>query len=540
MIDQQLLASRTEDQVLLVGSARTAEAARPKLKAYVILDYEASDELQAIAGRKVDLWPDATPDSKTLFAKAAESLVSLKCPQVRVVNPNGQIHGWNIAEAISEGWTGKQITAFARDHMSVIEKPRKAVTKVETTAAPELISPAYNVQAWGLTCNGSGKPFSNHHNVMVVLERLKHDIWWDSFAHKIKFHDAQGNEAVWSEVDDIGMAIWLQANAAMHGVQPKVVRDAVRRYAAARARNEAQEWLQMIAQGSPWDGQNRLEYLMCIGFGAPRDLYTAAVGRCLMTSIVARLMQPGCKVDTMVVLEGGQGIGKTQALELLGGRWYKLADTSHIDKDFYVGMLGKSVLEFAEMHTSRNNSVDKVKAMLTCTSDNFRDPYGRDNTDHPRTCVFVGTCNSEDWNADETGARRFLPIRCSKVDLDWLRENLVPLYAEALARYLNYKAGNMEDCWWNYPLETAAAEQLERRPDDPWDDIVRSMVGGKNHIFTNDIMSRLLIEDKERDPKTMRRIGSILKRLGFCNTTKRNEQGVSKRCYARVRPLVLL
>lgn len=550
MIEARMLEDRPGAPVLLVGSRECALAAQPHLRAYVIFGYDERDDLALLAQRKVDLWPDATPHSKKRFDKAAAELLLLQCPQVRKVTPNGSLPGWNIAAAVEEGWGSKRLLEFARAHLHPVRRPQRVLARTPrrppamlpssapepaTEPVAELPGPGLtNVREWGLQCSSAGKPHSNHLNVFAVLQHSRRTIWFESFSNKIKFYDEAGEERTWSELHDARFARWMQEHALMVDVKPRVVRDAVRDYADLNRRNEAQEWLEMLRLGQPWDGENRLEHLMSSGFGAPRNLYTAAVGRCFLTSVIARILEPGCKVDTMPVLEGGQGIGKSQALELLGGKWYKLADAKHLDKDFYIGLLGRSIVEVAEMTVTRKNDVENVKSMITCRVDNFREPYGRDALDHPRTCVFVGTTNSQDWNADDTGARRFLPIGCTRIDLGWIREHKLQLYAEALQRYRAFKAGNLEDAWWNFPVDAAEAEQLARRPDDPWDEEIRRLVAARNHVFTADLMGMLLIERKDHSLPTHYRIGSILKRFGFRNSTKRHPDGTVQRCYLRI------
>src|SRR5207302_6188158 len=116
-------------------------------------------------------------------------------------------------------------------------------------------------------------------------------------------------------------------------------------------------------------------------------------------------------VDNMLVLDGTQGIGKSSALRAIAGEWFAEQHESATSKDFYQVLQGKMLVEISEMDSFSRAEVTKVKQVVTCTNDRFRESYGRRAEDHPRQCIFVGTSNK--WtHDDETGARRFWPIDC--------------------------------------------------------------------------------------------------------------------------------
>src|SRR5262249_11330228 len=132
-------------------------------------------------------------------------------------------------------------------------------------------------------------------------------------------------------------------------------------------------------------------------------------------SLVARAYKPGCKVDNMIVLEGGQGIGKSTALDIIGGDWYtEQHESASNPKAFAEILQGKLLVEISEMDAFNGSQINRVKQTITCQSDRYRPAYGRYAKDHLRRCIFVGTTNRDDWNKDETGARRFWPITCKK------------------------------------------------------------------------------------------------------------------------------
>ena len=169
-------------------------------------------------------------------------------------------------------------------------------------------------------------------------------------------------------------------------------------------RNCVRDWLESLK----WDQVPRIEHFFENHFGAdPR-----AASANFWISLVARVCRPGCQVDNMVVLEGPQGIRKSSALRVIGGEWFTEQHESATGKGFFEVLQGKLLVEVSEMDSFSRAEVTKVKQIITCTNDRFRESYGRHAKDHPRQCIFVGTTNRDDWNTDVTGARRFWPIAC--------------------------------------------------------------------------------------------------------------------------------
>ncbi len=157
----------------------------------------------------------------------------------------------------------------------------------------------------------------NLDNVIRCIENdpeLQGHIWYDEFLDAI-CTDWQGPRRKWRDADDIMIQLYMQRFIGMDKISAAACHDAAHMAAMRNVKNECKEWLEALQ----WDKTPRLEYLMSEGFGAAHSAYTQAVGRCFILSIVARVLQPGCKVDTVPVLEGMQGAGKSSALAILGG-----------------------------------------------------------------------------------------------------------------------------------------------------------------------------------------------------------------------------
>lgn len=274
--------------------------------------------------------------------------------------------------------------------------------------------------------------------VAVGLLRMQREgrIWFDAF-HKRCFTDWNGTHdghvmpvrAVDDSFADSVTTWFHESDRRLIKLNELTVQRIIQHVGSLDVRNEPVDWLEELE----WDGEERLESLFLRGFGASTTSFNRMAGRCWFLSMVARIMEPGCKVDTMPVLIGGQGRAKSSALETLGGKWYRTASSSIDSKDFLVELHGAWVFEIQELHSliaSKLGSA-KIKAVLSTRIDHFRVPFGRLAMDHKRTAVLAGTTNNRDWHSDETGGRRFWPVHVGDVDLRWLRENRAQLFAEA-------------------------------------------------------------------------------------------------------------
>jgi predicted P-loop ATPase len=237
-------------------------------------------------------------------------------------------------------------------------------------------------------------------------------------------------------------------------------------------RHELRKWLQDLI----WDGHERLALMLADGWGAEETPYTMAVGRCWLIGMVARIFSPGEKMDTLPVFEGRQGILKSSSLQaLVPDKKYFLS--SNIDpirnqKDFLSSLQGKWLIEFAEVnrYLSRESHADDMKALISIEVDTYRVPYGATTMDYPRQCVFAGTLNSREWNADQTGGRRFWPVECGEINLDYITANREQLFAEAVHRY------RKGESWWDVPRGTAEEQQEQRRIKDEWEGLIERYI----------------------------------------------------------------
>lgn len=185
-----------------------------------------------------------------------------------------------------------------------------------------------------------------------------------------------------------------------------------------------------------WDGIPRIATAFHDHLGAELNAYTMGVSALFFRAIAARIYQAGVKFDHVIVLQGGQGIGKSSFLRILGGEWYSDAIRKFEGKEAIEALQGVLIGEIPELQGFSKTEVEEIKAFITRTEDRARMAYGRRIESFPRRTVFVGTTNADDYLRDATGNRRFFPIICNKkLDFAALSAMREQLLAEAVARY---------------------------------------------------------------------------------------------------------
>lgn len=192
--------------------------------------------------------------------------------------------------------------------------------------------------------------------------------------------------------------------------------------------------------GLVWDGIPRLDTLLIDYCGAEDTPYTRAVTRKTLCAAVARVYEPGRKFDSILVLSGPQGIGKSTFFAKLGGPWYSdsLAISDMKDKTAAEKLQGYWILELGELAGIKKVDVETVKSFVTRVDDKYRQAYGAIVESHPRSCIIVGTTNSESgFLRDITGNRRFWPVQVSENSPHhpWDLTDTDQVWAEAIQAY---------------------------------------------------------------------------------------------------------
>ena len=258
--------------------------------------------------------------------------------------------------------------------------------------------------------------------------------------------------------------------------------------------------------------------------GVPNDAYHSEVGRRFIIAMVKRVMEPGCQCDYMMVLEGPQGELKSQFCRTLAGDEYFSDHIPSLAGDQVrtsMHMRGKWLIEISELAAfNKVGDVETLKAFITRRWEIYVPKYGRKERREARQCVLVGTTNTDDWIKDDTGARRFWPVKVGFVDLEWLREFRDQLFAEAVEAY---DAGEPSYPDRNFERRVIAPHQEKRQAFDNWTDRVLEVAAslpvvtialiwnGLGSISHGSDLTRL-------DMMASKRIAAILKKDGYVRT----------------------
>jgi predicted P-loop ATPase len=332
-------------------------------------------------------------------------------------------------------------------------------------------------------------------------------------------------------------------HAGLDRIGREPVRDAVDAYARDHGYHPVRDYLESLR----WDGRQRVGTWSTTKLGAANTDYSSAVGEMFLISMVARIFEPGCKADYMLVLEGPQGTLKSTACAVLAGDWFSdsLPDITS-GKDASQHLRGKWLIEVSEMHALGRAEASLLKSFISRTTERFRPSYGRLEVIEPRQCVFIGTTNKDAYLRDETGGRRFWPLKCGVINVDSLAEDRDQLFAEAVHLYRTGCA------WWpdrKFELDHAMPEQAARYESDPWEPVIRKYLDGKTSVNLLEVFVGALkfeVEPpihREGEPRPMRgtpinrigtsdqrRLAAVMTALGW---EQRREAGTGRRYWAK-------
>ena len=509
--------------VLLLDSPEAASAATPLLGEKYDIQYYGegiATDFRDFYSRVVLIWPKAT-DAHRITATAIAERLSVHCEQVRVINTDDAGEGYDATQF--QG-TYDELIAWAKPRVTIIT-PSVIINPPIDEDPPLTQSAAALVASLGLAVNDSNKPILNIQNVTRILERaddFKLNIWFDEFHERI-FTTWNGPIRAWRDTDTLELTLAIQNTYGLSRISDDLVFKAVCIHAEHNRRNEPRDWMDSLV----WDSKPRISNFFTDCMGADSGAYSFAVSHNFWVGMVARIYRPGCQMDNMVVLEGAQGIGKSRSLRAIGESWYAQVGENIMNKDFYLTLSGKMLIELAEMDSVSKAEVTAIKRVISTPSDNYRVPYGRTSADHHRTCVFVGSTNESHYLRDSTGARRFWPIKCGSIDFERMKRERNQLFAEAVACF---KSGAE---WWLLPEQETKDAQESRRQRDDWEDEIAIYLNAHKfeELRSADVATALKITTDKLDQRVSNRIARIMKSLGWVNKATRRD-GVGLRVWS--------
>lgn len=320
-----------------------------------------------------------------------------------------------------------------------------------------------------LATDKHGDPLETRENIRLILRNdplLKTGYGWNEFSQRPcvvgnlpwRRYTGGPDGEPWQDTDDAQLRLFLEKHYDISS--PQLTYDALASAMMERSFHPVRGYLESLW----WDGEERLDNLLIDYLGAQDTAYTRAVTRKALVAAVARVMQPGIKYDYMLMLIGGQGIGKSKLLRKLAKHWFSDSITSVQGKDACEALRGFWLIEMAELNAFKKAEVEAIKNYLTKQEDAYRESYGRRTNRYPRQCVFFGTTNDRECLKDRTGARRFWAVEVTGRRVDDLDEETVDqIWAEAQEKW---KAG--EKLYLEGELEKEAERhQEEHTEDDP-------------------------------------------------------------------------
>jgi predicted P-loop ATPase len=291
-----------------------------------------------------------------------------------------------------------------------------------------------------------------------------------------------------------------------------IIMDAVKLAGQLDRINPVQDYLYSLS----WDGVSRLDEFFINHAESNDTEYTRIVSSKTLIAAVARVFEPGCKVDTTLVLEGAQGCGKSTLIKSLSpnSNWFSDTELPIGNKDAYQQLQGVWLYEIGEMSSVANANKNTLKGFLSASTDKFRLPYGAKVIDSSRRNIFIGTTNDDQYLNDDSGGRRFWPLKVGNIDTQGIINIRDQLWAEATYRYFHEEP-------WHLSKEQeklAMDEQSRRYQHDEWEDEIRLWLEQNEfcEVTGKDIfLSVFNLNISMFDRLTQRRISSIMKRLGW-------------------------
>ena len=304
----------------------------------------------------------------------------------------------------------------------------------------------------------------------------------------------------WRDADDAQLVSYIDTNYGTFSQRNYQI--AVAKVADDRSYHPIREYLKSLPG---WDGIPRADTLLIDYLGADNNDYVKAVTRKTLCAAVCRILNPGCKFDSMLVLNGPQGIGKSTLIAKLAGEWFSdslsLNDTK--DKTAAEKLQGYWILEIGELAGLRKAEVETLRSFLSRQNDIYRASFGRRPTPHLRQCVFFGTTNAENgYLRDTTGNRRFWPVKTpggmDRHSWEIDRQEIDQIWAEVLedvhqgeklyldSSLLDFAATQQRDALESDEREGIVREYLTQKLPDNWDAMTlyerRNFINGESEF----------------------------------------------------------
>lgn len=426
--------------------------------------------------------------------------------------------------------THQELVKLIRENKCALPEPNLASAhkKFEQSVMWELQGKSLSAYYVG---KGDKPDPANFDNVRVFLNLRGIDLQFDEFTNAMEVCEGFGYDWQWQKLDEDKInALWLDAHSIAHNFHCS--RDFFRTGLERIAREFNYDSLRDTVNTLRWDGTERLGNWLTHAIGSPDDAYHRAVGINLIGGLVKRAREPGAKHDETVLLISPEGTSKSLFCETLALRPEWFTDSIQIGgrpQDVIPQLKGKQVIELAELDGLSRAETNNVKAFMSRKNDHATLKYDRDAREHLRRHIFIGTTNEDAPLISQTGNRRWLPVHVvGKIDIEWVRENIRQLYAEAARWHADGEDFRIPEALW----AVAGQHQDAARKSTGAEDVLAHAFGDQTecYVLASDVQA--FASERKLPLQDMR---AALKRLGFKSTPMRDNGDVRK-VWRRGRP----
>jgi hypothetical protein len=352
------------------------------------------------------------------------------------------------------------LNCWAEHHNHPHHDGRKALWIYDPNVSPALADEETRPVAELLRLNektGKPQPGSIYNLEIVASESPEYRgrFWWSERRMTVMIDDRPLRSS-----DITAFQIYCETTFDIYERSTDMIKAVFLRVAERRRRNELKEWWESVT----WDGTPRLETWLIQAAGIEDTPLHRAYSRKFLVSVIARVYDPGCKLDQVLLLIGSQGAKKSTLFQkLIGAEWFSDTGMDLQNKDSYMQLYQAVIYEWSENFKGGQLAIEREKAFITSQKDTFRPPYGALVESFPRHTVIVATSNVDHPLADATGSRRWWPVQVADIlDLSWIERMRDQLWAEALIEYkkhIELGAGLTGYEWW---IEKGSALDMSR------------------------------------------------------------------------------
>jgi len=369
----------------------------------------------------------------------------------------------------------------------------------------------------------AGEPRQIMENAATVFEmapEFQGVLWFDEFGNRPMMRrpapwdmtNGGFSERAWSDADDAEATRWLQRAGII--VPSLIAHEAVLTVAFKSTYHPVREYLQDLE----WDGKERLDFWGIDYLGAEETPYTKAVSARWLISAVARVMEPGCKADHALILEGQQGTYKSTVLRTLFHPWFSDDPAEMGSKDAAIQLAGVWCMEYADLDRFGRADRNRLKAFISRQIDRYRAPFARHAADYPRQIVFSGTTNDSSYLDDPTGGRRFWPLKAPNPDPSGVAAAKDQLWAEATHRFMSGEKFYLAE---SELQQDAKKQQRIRQHEESWGNKIKHVLrGGENgypliRVTVSEVLEGIAIPADRWNTSTYNRVRDYLQFIGW-------------------------